>query len=299
MSDAPSHRTQPAAGKVPVSVIILTKNESAFIERCMQGVAWADDIVVVDSGSTDDTRERAAALGARVFEIPWRGWVPQRQEGIARARHDWVFILEADEMVDETLAAAIRAAIAGDTPPDPADGYTVERRDRFFGLVLPQQRNRRRQRAFVRIFNRRRSHYHPEHIIHEEVVFPGRSIPLRGTLLHCRGFTFGQQMARYLEVAGDEADQMERRGTHASALKVLAWPVLRFLWVYVKCGGWRLGGPGLVHALMVATSEYMRWALLWERQHVLRGAARPAEAPTAASGAGEARRVQDAASAST
>lgn len=262
-----NNMVEPCMRKIPLSVIILTLNESPIIERCISRVRWADDVVVIDSGSTDDTRERAAVLGARVFDIPWRGWVGQRQVGIEKAKHDWVFILEADEIVNEDLAASIQSAMRAPMSPD--DGYTVVRRDRFFGVLLPNLRNRVRQRNFVRIFNRTRSRYNPDHLIHEEVIFPGRSIPLKpGFMVHCRNFTFQQQMHRLVDITQDEAAQMTNRGVRASAIKVIVWPLLRFLWVYVRKGGWRLGGPGLVHAGMVAVAEYLRWTTLWEKQHV-------------------------------
>ena len=113
-----------------ISAVILTKNEAAIIERCIRGaLAWADEIIVLDSCSTDGTREIAASLGARVLEQPWLGWVPQRQRSIDAAANDWVFVLEADEITDGALAAAICETMAGE--PDPRDGYNVVRRDEF------------------------------------------------------------------------------------------------------------------------------------------------------------------------
>jgi glycosyltransferase involved in cell wall biosynthesis len=253
--------------KVPLSVVILTLNEALLIERCIRCVDWADDIVVVDSGSQDDTRERAAALGARVFDVPWRGWVGQRQEGIARAKHDWVFILEADEVINEELALSIRKALSEVRSPD--DGYTVIRLERFFGVLLPSPRNKKRQQNFIRIFNRCYSRYNPEQLIHEEVLYSGRSILLQpGFMVHCRGFTFQQQMHRFVDVAQTEAAQLDKEGVRASLFHIVVRPLLRFLWTYIRKGEWRLGGPGFVHAVMVATAECMRWTALWEKQKV-------------------------------
>ena len=252
--------------KCPISVITLTKNEARVIERCLASVAWADDHVIVDSGSTDGTQAIAGAAGARVVEQSWLGWVPQRQRGVEVARHDWVLFLEADEVVDAELGAAIRAAIAASANQD--DGYAVDRRDEFFGVLFPNMKNRARRAAFIRMFNRRRSHYNPAHLIHEEVVFPGRSVPLPGVLLHWRSFRLAEQMHRYITNADLEATQMAQAGARAGALKLLGWPILRFLWVYVARGGWRMGEAGLVYAVMTAHAEFLRWATLWERQKV-------------------------------
>lgn len=275
----PHPAAPPAPGSVPLSVVVLTRDEGAFIARCLEGVRWAAEILVVDSESADDTRERAAALGARVEVVPWRGWVGQREAGMALARHDWIFFVDADEIVDEALGRSIAALFAG-APPDPDDGFSVDRRDRFFGTVFGNLRNRARQDAFVRIFNRTRGGFDPDRLIHEEVRVPGRSRMVSpGIMIHCRGFDFREQMRRYVDLAEPESQHLAERGVRASALKVLAWPALRFLWIYVARGGWRRGGAGLVHALMIAASEYLRWARLWERQHGRAGNAGLAPAP--------------------
>ena len=280
--------------RCPVSVVVLTKNEARLLERCLRSVAWADEHVVVDCGSTDGTQALAAQLGARVVEQSWLGWVPQRQCGAEAARHDWVFFIEADEIVDAELAAAVQAAIA--SGPNPQDGYAVDRRDEFFGQLFPNMKNRARRRAFIRLFNRRHSRYTATNIIHEEVEIKGRSIALPGVLLHWRSFTLAEQMGRYIGNADLEATQMAQAGARAGILKLLAWPMLRFAWCYLARGGWRLGEAGLVHAMMAAHSEFLRWATLWERQKVEHRADPPAHflagsravgGPTAAPGAAD------------
>ncbi len=249
-----------------VSAVILTRNEEALIERCLRSLRnVVDDIIVVDSCSTDRTREIAAHMGARVVQQPWLGWIRQRALGIERAQHDWVLILEADEIVTPRLAASIRAALA--SQPNPANGFSVDRRDDFLGVLLPSMRRRKKRKNFVRLFNRTRSAYDSTLIIHDEVRVPGHIASLAGILIHWRGFTIVQQVARYTNYAPLEADVMEARGDRVSVVS-LAWrPFLRFGWCYVICGGFRLGGRGFAHALMVASSEYLRFAAVWERQH--------------------------------
>ncbi len=103
-----------------VSVTILTRNEEELIARCIASVGWADEVLVLDSGSSDRTREIAAALGARVYVQPWLGWVGQRARAIELASHDWIFVLEADEIVSDRLARSIVRALA--TSPTEGDG---------------------------------------------------------------------------------------------------------------------------------------------------------------------------------
>jgi (heptosyl)LPS beta-1,4-glucosyltransferase len=249
-----------------ISAIILTLNEELFIERCvrsLQGVA--DDIVVVDSGSTDRTREIATEWGARVVEQPWLGWIGQRQRGIDAARHDWVLVVEADEIVTPRLAEGIRDVLRG--PMNPDDGYSLDRRDDFLGALLPRMRRRRKRLHFIRLFNRTRSSYDPSLIVHEEVRIPGRAIPLPGVIIHWRGMTVVDQVARYAQYAPLEAEVLLGRGRRIGVASLLWRPVLRFGWCYIVCGGFRLGTRGFAHALMVASSEYLRFAGAWERQN--------------------------------
>jgi len=252
----------------PITVVILTKNEELFIARCIASVAWADEVLVLDSGSTDRTREIAREWGASVYEQAWLGWVPQRQAGIARACHDWILVLEADEIVTPELRDGILAAMAAS--PDARDGYAVDRRDEFFGRVFPNMQRPALRRGFVRLFNRRQSHYAPEDLIHERVVCPGRMLPLPGQLLHWRAFTVADQMGRYVTNSGLEADMLARAGVRVGPLRLLLMPALRFLWCYVWCGGFRLGTVGLMQALLKASTEFTRHAVLWERQSVER-----------------------------
>ena len=254
--------------KSPISVVILAKNEELLIARCIASVSWADEVLVLDSGSTDSTREIARELGANVYEQPWLGWVPQRQAGIARARNDWVLVLESDEIVTSELRDGMLTAMA--RKPNPRDGYVVDRRDEFFGKLFPNMKRPKLRQSFVRLFNRQQSRYAPDDLIHERVCCPGRNIPLPGVLLHWRAFTVADQMGRYVSNSALEADMMERNGTRVGPARLLFMPVLRFLWCYIYCCGFRLGIAGLVHAIMNANAEFTRHAVLWERQCVQR-----------------------------
>ena len=109
----------------PVSVTIITLNESAHIAAAIDSAAWADEIVVVDSGSTDDTVALARGLGARVFAREWSGYIDQKNHAAALASHDWIFSLDADERITPALASEIRQLLRG----EPAHrGYRVPRR---------------------------------------------------------------------------------------------------------------------------------------------------------------------------
>lgn len=249
-----------------ISAVILTRNEEHFIARCLGSlVGLVDEIVVIDSESTDRTCEIAEAHGARVVVQPWLGWIQQRAMGIALAAHDWILILEADEMLTPRLAESVRSVLSG--PMDASDGYSMDRRDDFLGALLPRMRRRHKRLNFVRIFNRQQSRYNPSLIIHDEVTVPGAVHALTGAMIHWRGFSIIDQVARYAAYAPLEADVMQAQGKRVHVLSLLVRPVLRFGWCYIVCGGFRLGGRGFAHALMVASSEYLRFATVWERQN--------------------------------
>lgn len=253
----------------------MTKNEETFIARCIGSVLWADEVLVIDSGSTDRTTEIATALGANVVDQPWLGFSAQRNRGAELAQHDWILFLDADEIVTEALAASIRGVMAG--TPDPKDGYALDRRGDFLGALLPNEARPSKRRTFIRLYNRRYSAYDPAMPVHEEVRFPGASIPLEGVLLHWNGLTMDEFGALFNRYATLEARALDDSGKQATALDIVARPVLRFFWSYLARGGWRLGTRGLTHALLKAFSDYLRYAKLWELQNVTRAVHPPAE----------------------
>src|SRR5215207_2451501 len=130
-----------------LTVIILTLNEEEFIERCIRSVSWADEVLVLDSCSSDRTREIAALLGANVYEQKWLGWPGQRNKAVSLAKNDWVFFVECDEIVTPQLARSIEEAMNG--PVDERDAYFVDRRGDFYGLLLPNMSRASKRRSLV------------------------------------------------------------------------------------------------------------------------------------------------------
>lgn len=250
--------------RIPVSVLILAKNEAQLIARCIRSVPWADEVLVLDSGSTDATATIARQLGAAVHEQPWLGWPKQRARAIALARHDWVFVLEADEVVSDRLSASIVAVMTAS--PDPQNGYVVDRRDEFCGRLLPNMKRRSKRDTFVRLFHRRHSRYDPAMAIHEEVRYPGRAIPLPGILLHWRGSTVADIQQQQVGICALESDMLLASGVRVTAAHIVVRPILRFLWCYIYRGGFRAGTAGLVDALARSSGEFYRYARAWNAQ---------------------------------
>lgn len=250
-------------GNTPVSVVVCTLDEEGVIERCLNSVAWADELLVVDSGSTDTTRERAERAGARWVEQPWLGFSAQKNAGARLAHNDWVLSLDADEIVTPQLGRSLQTATGG--PIDPRDGYAVDRRGDFQGVLLPNGARRSKRRGLVRLYNRRFSQWDEDMVVHEVVRCPGRVHRLDGPLLHWNDLSLDELFSLFNRYATVEADNLHDRGARASALSVIARPMLRFAWHYLIRGEFRLGGQGLVHSAVKATSDLMRYAKLWEK----------------------------------
>jgi (heptosyl)LPS beta-1,4-glucosyltransferase len=253
--------------KAPMTVFVLTLNEEHYIERCLERLLpWFAEVLVVDSQSTDRTRELAEAAGARVIVQPWLGWVPQLNVAIKAATFDWCFRVEADEILDDELAQAASIAIIAN--PDPRTAFVVERVEEFCSALMPNIRRRSKRDNFVRVMNRRHSRYDSSMLIHEEVIVTGARVRLPGKMLHWRDFDLDERFTQDNRNATLEARMLADQGVRWSGLRMLAKPLLRFLWTYVWCGAWRRGAHGLAFSAARAQSEFMRQAKLWELQAV-------------------------------
>ena len=147
-----------------LSVIIIAKNEEANIRTCLQSVEWADELIVLDSGSTDNTVAIAKEYTEKVYSTDWQGYGVQKQRALALATGDWVLNLDADEFVDEQLKNTIKAAIASDQ----ADAYRIPICMNFYGKPLRFSSSPKRH---IRLFKRSNAHYSND-IVHEKIVLP-------------------------------------------------------------------------------------------------------------------------------
>jgi glycosyltransferase involved in cell wall biosynthesis len=249
-----------------ISAVIITFNEESNIRAACESVAWADDILVVDSESTDQTREVAAACGARVLIAPWPGFAAQKQLATDSATHDWIFSLDADERVSEELKASIET-LRSTNEPELADGYRVARRTRYMdrwiqgGGWYPDYQ--------LRFFNRQKGNW-GRRIIHESVVMDSgaRIEILPGDLLHytVRDPAQHQRMIeqRYAPLG---AQQMYRDGKRTSSLQAALAGPAAFLRSFVLKGGFRDGVAGLTIAKFAARHASLKHRLLLQLQH--------------------------------
>lgn len=265
-----SDRSSVAIG---LSVILITRDEAARLPTCLASIAFADEIVVVDSGSTDDTTRIAGAAGARVIQTTdWPGFGVQKQRALDAARGRWVLSLDADEWLDDDLAASIREiAQATPGPGDPA-GYELGRVSAFCGQWM-HGGSWYPDRA-LRLVRRDRARFTPDRV-HERLIVDGPVARLPGRLLHNSIASLHDaldKMNRYSSGRAVDLHARGRRGGLGRALGHAAWAFVRS---YLLRRGFRDGRLGFVLAMLDAQSTYYRYLKLWLADHPVAHAMAP------------------------
>ena len=247
----------------PLSACIIALNEADRIGACIESLAFCDEIVVVDSGSTDGTRDIATSGGARVIEHPFEGYRTQKDFAVMQARHDWVLCLDADERVTPALRAAIETAREGGFAD--VSGYRFARATEYFGEFL-RHGNAYPDRV-LRLFDRRRGGWHAGREIHEHVVVDGPVRTLAGDLEHRAYRSLDDQLARYRRYATLMAQDMQQRGRRAHLHNLIVNPAWRFLRGYLLRGGFLDGWRGFLFACFETDYVREKFARLWLLQH--------------------------------
>lgn len=245
------------AARAPLSVAIITLNAARQLPECLASVPFAQEIVVIDSGSSDGTRELAASLGAKVIELAWRGYGPQKQAAVEAAAHDWVLCLDADERVTPALRAGIEAALA-----NPAyQAYRMARANRFMGRLL------RHGEGYpdwsLRLFHRVHARWSADPV-HEKVEARGEVGTLAGDLLHESAETLESYLAKQNRYTSLQAARMRERGETAGLARIALSPLVRFIKFYFFRLGFLDGVPGLVHIAIGCANSMLKYAKLRE-----------------------------------
>jgi (heptosyl)LPS beta-1,4-glucosyltransferase len=243
-----------------VSVTVITRNEAADIADALTSVAWADEIVVVDSQSSDDTVAIARRFTDRVMVREWPGYVAQKNYAASAASHDWILSLDADERVTPALASEIQARLA--TPPTDA-AFRIPRVTWHLGQWI---RSTDWYPDFqLRLYDRRAAEWTGKYV-HEAVAVRGTVGQLRGELQHYAYRDIADHLEtidRYTTLA---ARQMHESGRRAGLGDLAVHPFLAFLRNYVVRAGFREGATGFVVSRMNAYYVFLKFAKLWELQ---------------------------------
>jgi glycosyltransferase involved in cell wall biosynthesis len=268
--------------KIPLSILVPVKNEASNLDRCLAGVAWADEVWVVDSRSTDSTAEIAVKRGAKVVQFEFNGTWPKKKnwalDNLPFA-HEWVFIVDADEVLSPETEEEVRAIVSD--PDHPIDGYWINRRFMFMGRWL---RHAYYPNWNLRLFRHCRGRYEKltdvdtssgDNEVHEHVIVEGKTGRLRSEMDHYAfpsidvfiekhnrysNWEARVTLDRFLKESGQGLPMGRvglRRGLKKLSQRLPFRPTLRFLYVYVCQCGFLDGRAGYHFAKLHAVYEYM------------------------------------------
>jgi glycosyltransferase involved in cell wall biosynthesis len=251
------HENGPVVASVRLSAVVITLNAATQLEVCLRGLAFADEIVVVDSGSTDRTIEIATARNARVICQAWLGYGKQKDFAVSQAANDWVLCVDADEIVSPELRSSIEAVLRA-----PACGaYEMPRCNRFMGRFL--RHGEGYPDRILRLFDRRRARW-SEDPVHENVQTDETIGRLHGDLMHESAETLQSYLEKQNRYTTLQAEALHRRGVRPSVGKLVLSPLVRFLKFYVLRLGFLDGVPGLVHICIGCFNTFSKNAKLFE-----------------------------------
>lgn len=252
-----------SASPLPLSVVIVARNEAHNLARCLASVrGWADEIVVALNDTTDESEAVARTAGARVEHLPWQGYRDTKNAALALARHNWVLSLDADEEVSPALRGEI-TAFFGDC--DQYSGARFPRKvwfiDRWIthGDWYPDH--------CLRLFRRDRARWGGDPFVHEKVVCDGLVATLRSDLHHYSFPTLSSHVAKIKPFADLFVRQQQARGRRFSLLAALFRPGWRFFRAYVLRRGFLDGFPGLYIAWATSFGAFVRYSRLYEAEH--------------------------------
>ena len=239
-----------------LSAIVITKNEAANIGECLDSLAFCDELIVVDCGSTDATMEIARAKGARVEFHEWRGFGPQKNYALSLATKPWVLNLDADERVTAELAAAIKEAIAEDS----ADGWEFPRLSNFCGRQI--YHSGWYPDYVLRLFRRGKGHF-DDVIVHERVICTGVVKRLRPPLIHFAMPTLEDALSRIDRYSTAKAQMIVASGRKVSFLTGIGHGLFAFLRAYILRAGFLDGAQGFLLAVVSAETSYYPYMKAW------------------------------------
>ncbi|HXN15585.1 MAG TPA: glycosyltransferase family 2 protein [Usitatibacter sp.] len=246
-----------ADDKLSLTVAIIARDAASQIGPCLASVVFAEEVLVVDSGSSDATVEIARRHGARVVTHEWLGFGRQKQYAVSIARHDWVLCLDADERVSDRLAGSIRDALASER----YHAYRMARRNRFLGAWLAHGEGY--PDWSLRLFHRTHASWSNDEV-HEAVLTTSEVSRLEGDLLHDSAEDVATYMMKQQRYSTLHAEALYRQGVRASYWHLAVSPLVRFLKFYLLRLGFLDGGPGFAHVVIGCNNTFHKYLKLIE-----------------------------------
>jgi glycosyltransferase involved in cell wall biosynthesis len=240
--------------------VVIAFNEERGIARCLESLAFCDEIVVVDSNSTDRTREIALRFTERVIEQGFLGYVKQKNFALEQARGEWVVVLDADEALSPELAREIQSAIASAAPR--VAGFWLDRVTHFLGTW--HDRGEWYPDWQLRVFRRSRGRFTGREP-HDRAQVEGETRRLSGRLWHWNYVDLSHHIQKIDAFSARQAQAMFEEGVRFRLRDLLWRPAFRFLKGYLLRGGFRKGMPGFLVSVSTSYYVFMKYAKLWEQ----------------------------------
>ncbi|MCX7097390.1 MAG: glycosyltransferase family 2 protein [Methylococcales bacterium] len=242
-----------------LSIIIVTKNEAHNIVDCLESAAWADEVIVVDSGSLDDTVGLASAAGARVIETDWPGYGPQQNRAIDAASGDWIYSLDADERITPELAQEIREVMV----ENKFTVFDVPRKSLFVNRFMahsgwwPDRTRRLFKKGCARF---------SEHLIHASLVAESPVGHLQAPMIHYSFRDYHAVVEKMNRYSSGSAHDLNAKGRRSSLSTAIGHGLWTFIRTYFLQAGFLDGQQGLILAIANAEGAYYKYLKLWELQ---------------------------------
>jgi glycosyltransferase involved in cell wall biosynthesis len=247
------------SGRTKLSVYVIAYNDEPNMRACLESVAWADELIVVDSYSTDATEKISREFTDKVFQHEFHGFGRLRNEAVAHASHDWVFSLDTDERATPALRDELYRAI---NSSDAADAYFVPRKNYFLGRWIrhcgwyPDYRQ-------PQLFRKQRMRYRDE-LVHESFDVDGSIGYLKAPALQYPFRDVDHYLAKMDRYSDLMARRMVEQGKRFHSHQLVTHPVFTFVKMYLVRAGFRDGMPGLILSGLYAYYTFIKYAKLWE-----------------------------------
>lgn len=242
--------------QLPLSVILITKNEAHNLHDCLTSLHWADEIIVVDSGSSDGSQDICREFGCTLIETDWPGFGPQKNRALQLATHQWVLSIDADERITDQLRSDIIQAINTD---DDISGYYMPRSSSYCGRFI--KHSGWYPDYILRLFQREKARFSDDKV-HEKIIITGKTAKLTNHLIHYSFSDLEQVLGKVNQYSSLGAEQLYKQGKRSTITKAIGKGIWSFLRSYIFRRGFLDRQEGLMLAISNAEGTYYKYAKL-------------------------------------
>jgi glycosyltransferase involved in cell wall biosynthesis len=246
-----------------ISAVIITKNEEEIIDGCLRSLDWVDEIIIIDSNSTDSTYKIARRYTNRIFKEEWKGFVRQRESGIEKTKYDWILSIDADERVSLDLKKEIKKELSNNNA---VLGYDIPFVNIFLGREMKY--GGWRPEYHTRLFNKKFSIYDKYKIIHEEIEIEGKIKKMKYPIYHLSHRDIASNLLKTRSYAIIESEKIYKdKQKKVTRISLLQGVISHFIKRYIMAKGYKDGMEGFIEAMYQAFSQiFIIQSMLWERQ---------------------------------